>query len=97
MKLIWLQAESGSGGGDVSGNADFAPTAAELEVYDLLSRQLTEVRKDFDDLYAKTIPAFNEANRPKGLLQLMTVREPEEPRPPAKPEEPDDDDAASED
>jgi photosystem II stability/assembly factor-like uncharacterized protein len=97
LKLVWLQAESGTGGGDVSGNADFPPTAAELEVYDLLSKQLAEVRRDFDDLYAKTIPAFNEANRPKGLLQLMTVREPEEPRPPAKPEEPDDDDAPPED
>ena len=70
LKLVWLQAESGTGGGDVSGNADFAPTAAELEVYRLLSGQLAEVRRDFEELYAKTIPAFNETVRAKGLPPL---------------------------
>jgi photosystem II stability/assembly factor-like uncharacterized protein len=92
LKLVWLQAESGSGGGDVSGSADFAPTASELEVYRLLSSQLGEVRRDFDALYAKTVPEFNEALRAKGLVGLMTVVEPEEKRPEAKGEEEDDDD-----
>jgi photosystem II stability/assembly factor-like uncharacterized protein len=91
LKLVWLQAESGSGGGDVSGNADFAPTAAELEVYRLLSGQLEEVRRDFEELYGKTIPAFNEAARAKGLPTLATVKEPEKPRPPSKAEEDDED------
>lgn len=96
LKLVWLQAESGSGGGDVSGSADFAPTASELEVYRLLSDQLGEVRRDFDALYAKTVPAFNEAQRAKGLGGLMSVLEPEEKRPEAKSEDDDDDWDASE-
>lgn len=91
LKLVWLQAESGSGGGDVSGNADFAPTASELEVYQLLSGQLGEVRRDFDAFYAKTVPEFNEALRTKGLGGLMTVVEPEEKRPETKGEDDDDD------
>ncbi|MGE5345315.1 MAG: VPS10 domain-containing protein [Acidithiobacillales bacterium] len=91
LKLVWLQAESGSGGGDVSGNADFAPTAAELEVYKLLSGRLGEVRRDFEELYAKTVPAFNETLEAKGLTRLMTVVEPEEKRPEAKHEDEDDD------
>jgi photosystem II stability/assembly factor-like uncharacterized protein len=91
LKLVWLQAESGSGGGDVSGNADFAPTASELEVYQLLSGRLAEVRKDFAALYGKTVPAFNETLRAKGLIRLMTVVEPEKERPVAKDEEEDDD------
>jgi photosystem II stability/assembly factor-like uncharacterized protein len=92
LKLVWLQAESGTGGGDVSGNADFAPTASELEVHQLLSGQLAEVRRDFEALYAKTVPALNDALRAKGYVQLMTVKEPDKPRPPAKPEDEDEGD-----
>jgi hypothetical protein len=80
LKLIWLQAESGVSGSDVSGNADFPPTAAEREVYELLSGQLAEARRDFDELYARAIPAFNDAMRAKGHVQIMTVKEPDEPR-----------------
>ena len=97
LKLVWLQAESGTGGGDVAGNADYPPTKAELEVFELLSTQLAEARKDFEDLYARAIPAFNEAARGKGLVQLMTVAEPDEPRPPARPEQEDDEDEDSAD
>ncbi|HTD52460.1 MAG TPA: sialidase, partial [Thermoanaerobaculia bacterium] len=89
LKLVWLLAESETGGGDVSGNADFPPTQAEREVYELLGKQLAEVRRDFDDLYGKTIPAFNETAKAKGFA-LMTVKEPPAPRT-EKPEEPDED------
>ncbi len=91
LKLLWLQAEVGPGAADVSGNADLPPTQPEREVYELLSGQLADVRKQFDELYEKTIPAFNEAMKAKGAIQLMTVKEPEEP-PAEIPEEPDDDD-----
>ncbi len=90
LKLIWLQAESGVSGSDVSGNADFPPTEAEREVYDLLSGQLAQSRRDFDDLYGKTIPAFNDAMKAKGYIQIMTVKEPEESRPDEREREPDD-------
>jgi hypothetical protein len=89
LKLVWLLAESETGGGDVSGNADFPPTQAEREVYELLGKQLAEVRRDFDELNGKTIPAFNETTRAKGFA-LMTVKEPPAPRT-EKPEEPDED------
>jgi photosystem II stability/assembly factor-like uncharacterized protein len=92
LKLVWLQAESGTGGGDVSGNADFAPTQPEREVYDLLAGRLADVRKRFVELYSKTIPAFNETARAKGFVQLMTVKEPEQARPNEKPEVEEDDD-----
>jgi photosystem II stability/assembly factor-like uncharacterized protein len=91
LKLIWLQAESGVSGSDVSGNADFPPTEAEREVYDLLSGQLAESRREFDELYARTVPAFNEAMKAKGHVQIMTVKEPEEPRPDEKERDPDED------
>src|SRR5207302_9356314 len=78
LKLVWLLAGSGTGGGDVSGNADFPPTQAEREVYEMLGKQLAEVRRDFDELYGKTIPAFNETAEVKGFA-LMTVKEPPAP------------------
>jgi photosystem II stability/assembly factor-like uncharacterized protein len=87
LKLLWLQAEVGSGAADVSGNADFPPTQPELEVYDLLSKTLQEARGRFDELYTKGVPAFNEAMRAKGYVSLMTVVEPEEPPEPPAPEE----------
>jgi photosystem II stability/assembly factor-like uncharacterized protein len=89
LKLLWLQAEVGSGAADVSGNADFPPTQPELEVYDLLSKTLADARRRFDELYEKTVPAFNETMRAKGYVQLMTVVEPEAPREPSAPEEED--------
>jgi photosystem II stability/assembly factor-like uncharacterized protein len=83
LKLVWLQAESGTGGGDVSGNADFAPTKAELEVYDLLSGKLKDVKTRVD--------AFH-ANLAKGPVPLMTVSEPPTPPRDAPQDDEDDDD-----
>jgi photosystem II stability/assembly factor-like uncharacterized protein len=93
LKLLWLQAEVGAGGADVSGNADFAPTRPEQEVYELLAKRLADVEKSFDELYATEIPAFNEKMKAKGYLQLMTVKEPDErePEPSAEEDEGDDD------
>jgi hypothetical protein len=92
LKLVWLQAEVSTGGGDVSGNADFGPTQAELDDYRLLSGQLAGIRHDFEELYEKNVPAFNEAMRSKGYVSVMTVAEPEEQRPEKKPEDDEDDD-----
>jgi photosystem II stability/assembly factor-like uncharacterized protein len=88
LSLLWLQAEVGPGAADVSGNADLAPTEPEKQVYQLLSGRLADTKKKFDELYGKTIPAWNEAMRAKGYIQLMDVQEPEEPPEPT-PEEDD--------
>jgi hypothetical protein len=93
LKLLWLQAEVGSGAADVSGAADFAPTRSEVEVYEQLAKTLAEVRKDFEALYQTRIPAFNDAGKAKGWLQLMTVSEPDGREPAAEPDD-DDEDAA---
>jgi photosystem II stability/assembly factor-like uncharacterized protein len=92
LKLLWLQAEVGAGGADVSGNADYPPTQAEREVYVLLSGRLAESRQAFDALYATALPAFNETLRSRGLAQLMRVPEPEEPEPPPRTTEEEDED-----
>ena len=92
LKLVWLAAESGSGGGDVSGNADLAPTRAEHEVYERLSAGLAEARRKFDAVYSGEIPRFNDAMRAKGYAQVMLVHEPEEPRHEEKKDEDEDED-----
>lgn len=92
LKLLWLQAEVGAGGADVSGNADFAPTRPELEVYQLLAKTLADAQKAFDELYETKIPAFNQAMAAKGYLQVMTVKEPDEREPEPEPEEDEGDD-----
>ena len=91
LKLLWLQAEVGSGGADVSGSADARPTQPELEVAALLSRQLGEVQQAFDALYAKSVPAFNDAFRGKGA-QLVPVAEADELLPEKPPHDDDGDD-----
>lgn len=83
LKLLWLQAEVGGGSADVSGGADFAPTRAEQELYELVACRLAAVRADFDTLYATTIPAFNQEMAAKGLGQLVTVSESDDRKPTA--------------
>jgi photosystem II stability/assembly factor-like uncharacterized protein len=92
LKLIWLQAEAGSGGGDVSGNADYPPTQPEREVYDLLHGQLKDAEARGDEFFQKAVPAFNDSMRGKGYAQLMDVKEPEVSRRAAPAEEDDEDD-----
>ncbi|MFN8058302.1 MAG: hypothetical protein U0Q12_04005 [Vicinamibacterales bacterium] len=59
LSLLWLQAEAGTGGGDVSGNSDFAPTGPQREVFEKLSRELAAVEAEVKALYDTAIPAFN--------------------------------------
>ena len=74
LKLVWLGAEAGSGGADVSGNSDFAPTKPEVEVFDLLHQRLQKVSSEFNDFYAKQVPEFNQSMSGKGLMRIMPVK-----------------------
>jgi photosystem II stability/assembly factor-like uncharacterized protein len=74
LKFIWLGAEVGTGGGDVSGNSDFKPTQPELEVYALLHRQLEEVKAAISDLNAHATPAYNKVLQSSSVLRIVTVQ-----------------------
>lgn len=74
LKFIWLGAEAGTGGGDVSGNSDFKPTQPEIEVFDLLHKQLEEVKATIDDLNAHATPAYNNTLQGAGALRIVTVK-----------------------
>jgi photosystem II stability/assembly factor-like uncharacterized protein len=74
LKWLWLAAEVGAGGADISGGADFAPTAAELEVHEVLSKRLEKVKTEYDEFVNKTVPAFNETMRQKGVGVVIVKR-----------------------
>jgi len=90
LKLIWLNAEVGTGAADVSGNADFAPTEPEREVFALLDRGLEEARGKFRAVFAEDVPAFNRAMQAKGLSVITPVKEVLPEFPPAREKKDDD-------
>jgi photosystem II stability/assembly factor-like uncharacterized protein len=76
LSFVWLQAESGTGGGDVSGSSDYPPTAAEKEVYEKLARELASARTDFKRFYDEDVPAFGKQLQERGVGPLVAVPPP---------------------
>ncbi len=75
LKFVWLGAEAGTGGADVSGNADFAPTQPEQQVFDLLDGELKQAQTQLADLNDREIPAFNKSMAGDNLMRIITVNE----------------------
>lgn len=75
LKFIWLGAEVGTGGGDVSGNSDFAPTQSEIEVTALLEKQLDNVASAVNDLNLHAVPAYNSRLQGSGVSRITVVQE----------------------
>jgi hypothetical protein len=90
LKLIWLNAEVGTGAADVSGNADFAPTEPEKEVFALLDRGVEDARQKFRAVFAEDVPAFNRAMQAKGMAVVTPVKETLPEFPPEKEKKEDD-------
>jgi hypothetical protein len=61
LDLVWLNAEIGTGGGDVAGGADDHPTAASRATFAGLEAKLAKAKADFDALMKTTVPAFNKS------------------------------------
>jgi photosystem II stability/assembly factor-like uncharacterized protein len=76
LNLIWLNAEVGTGGGDVAGGADFAPTAAETEVLGLIEKDLETAKADYKTLMDKEVPAFNRSLAAHGAVPLAAAAAP---------------------
>jgi photosystem II stability/assembly factor-like uncharacterized protein len=70
LKFVWLGAEVGTGGADVSGNSDFPPTQSEYEVYDLLNKQLEETGTQLKQLNEEVLPVFNREMQAAGMLRI---------------------------
>jgi len=73
LNLIWLNAEVGTGGGDVAGGADFAPTATDGEILDMIEKDLTAAKADYKNLMDKDVPAFNKSLAEHGVIPLAAA------------------------
>ena len=76
LTLLWLQAEVGSGGGDIAGNSDYPPTAAQIEVYEMLKDRLKAIRSEFNVVVEKDVPAFNAKVKNAGVAAITVPRMP---------------------
>jgi hypothetical protein len=72
LKFIWLGAEVGTGGGDVAGNSDFAPTEPEKQVFAPLDGQLQAVEAAVKQIDQRELPAYN-STLEKGDISRITV------------------------
>jgi len=50
MNLVWLNGVVGSGAGDVAGGAEYRPTDASAAVLELIEKDLTAAKGEFDRL-----------------------------------------------
>jgi photosystem II stability/assembly factor-like uncharacterized protein len=73
LDLIWLNAEVGTGGGDVAGGADFAPTEAQLETLRTLEAQSAGVDSELQDLMQRDLPALEQLLERASLAPLTRL------------------------
>ena len=78
LNLIWLNAEVGTGGGDVAGGADFAPTDTQLELLKTFENQMTDADTEFRNFVKEEIPPFNRTLGEFGALTLAVSPTPGE-------------------
>ena len=73
LNLIWLNAEVGTGGGDVAGGADFAPTDRELDSLKSYEADLATAEADFQKVVKENLPAFNQAAAGSTILPVAVT------------------------
>ena len=61
LNLMWLNAAVGTGGGDVAGGADFAPTDNQLELLKQYEGEYAKVHQQYQNLVKDDLPALNRA------------------------------------
>jgi hypothetical protein len=71
LNLIWLNAEVGTGGGDVAGGADFAPTDTQLELLKEFETQIAGVNADYQKVMKDDLAALNRALAESNVAALV--------------------------
>jgi hypothetical protein len=74
LKLLWLNAEVGTGGGDVAGGVDHPPTETAKEILQALEKDLGDAQTGYQNLVDKDLPAFNKMLLDKGITPIAFVR-----------------------
>jgi hypothetical protein len=67
VNLLWLNAEVGTGGGDVAGGADFAPTDTQAQLLESYEGSLNSIEADFRKFSSDDLRVFNQDLVSSGL------------------------------
>ena len=73
MNLIWLNAEVGTGGGDVAGSADFAPSETQLGLLKDYEAQLAAADGEWQQFVQDDLPKLNHALESSKLGLLIAA------------------------
>ena len=71
LNLIWLNAEIGTGGGDVAGGADFAPTDTDMTLLQMYEKDLSAASAKYTELMDKELPTFNRTLAESGIVAAL--------------------------
>jgi len=71
LNLIWLNAEVGTGGSDVAGGADFAPTDTQLELLKEFETEIADVDADYQKVMKDDLPALNQSLAGSSITALV--------------------------
>jgi photosystem II stability/assembly factor-like uncharacterized protein len=74
--LLWLDAEVGSGAGDVAGAGDYGPTDTSPQLLAGIEKDLTHAAEDYHELMTNVVPAFNQALSSKGVIPVAATTPP---------------------
>jgi photosystem II stability/assembly factor-like uncharacterized protein len=75
LNLIWLNAEVGTGGGDVAGSADFAPTQTQLELLKTFETEMAGVDAEYRKILKDDLPALNRAFEGGSLAPVVAAKQ----------------------
>jgi photosystem II stability/assembly factor-like uncharacterized protein len=73
LNLVWLNAEVGTGGGDVAGGADFCPTNTQLELLKTFEDQILAVDGEYRTFLKTDLPKFNRTLAESEAASLIVV------------------------
>ena len=61
MNLIWLSGGVGQGASDEAGSIDYKPTDTQMQVLEVIEKELASAKEGFERLERTVLPAFNKA------------------------------------
>jgi hypothetical protein len=71
LNLMWLNAEVGTGGGDVAGGADFAPTDTQMELLQGFEAEISATDANYQKLMKEDLPTLNHALEQGSIVPVM--------------------------
>jgi photosystem II stability/assembly factor-like uncharacterized protein len=73
LDLIWLNAEVGTGGGDVAGGADFPPTETQYDSLRAVEAEMTSAIEEYRKLLNEDLPAFNRSLTAENVAAVVVA------------------------